>query len=86
MAKKEPTLEEALRQLESLAQEIERGEIGLEESIQKYEQGMKLVAHCRAILTRAEQRIQELQPPAESPTPDSPLSSPPAEPGDAEDE
>jgi exodeoxyribonuclease VII small subunit len=62
MAKKQPSFEEALKQLESLADRIERGEIGLEESIREYERGMKLVAHCRAILTRAEQRIEKLQP------------------------
>ena len=64
MAKKQPTFEEALRQLETLAEQIERGEIGLEESIHKYEQGMKLVAQCRSILNRAEQRVQRLQPAA----------------------
>ena len=62
MGKKEPTFEEALRQLETLAEQIERGEIGLEESISKYEQGMKLVARCRSILNAAEQRVQKLQP------------------------
>ena len=70
MAKKEPTFEQALKELEALAGQIERGEIGLEESIQKYEQGMKLVTQCRAILTRAEQRIQKLQPgPEDEPEP-----------------
>ena len=62
MAQKQPSFEEALKKLEALAERIERGEIGLEESIKQYEQGMKLVAHCRAILTRAEQRIEKLQP------------------------
>ena len=62
MAKKEPGFEEALRQLETLADQIERGEIGLEESISKYEEGMKLVARCRSILDAAEQRVQKLQP------------------------
>ena len=64
MGKKPPSFEEALRELDALANQIERGEVGLEESIRKYEQGMKLVAQCRAILTRAEQRIQKLHPPA----------------------
>ncbi len=61
MTKKQPTFEEALKQLETLTEQIERGEIGLEESITKYEQGMKLVAQCRSILNRAEQRVRELQ-------------------------
>ena len=56
MGKKQPTFEEALKQLETLAEQIERGEIGLEESISKYEQGMKLVAQCRSILEPTEPR------------------------------
>ena len=40
MAKKKPTFEEALKQLETIAEQIERGEIGLEDSITKYEEGL----------------------------------------------
>lgn len=60
MAKK-PTFEEALKQLETIAEQIERGQIGLEESIVKYEQGMTLVKQCREILAKAELRIQQVQ-------------------------
>ena len=60
MSKKKPTFEEALKELEQIAQEIEQGKIGLEESIAKYEQGMALVGQCRQILAQAEQRIQQL--------------------------
>lgn len=60
MAKK-PTFEEALKQLETIAEQIERGQIGLEESIVKYEQGMALVKQCREILAKAELRIQQVQ-------------------------
>jgi len=61
MAKRKPTFEEALTQLEALAAQIERGEIGLEESIKKYEEGMALVRKCRDILNRAELKVQALQ-------------------------
>jgi exodeoxyribonuclease VII small subunit len=61
MAKKKLTFEEALTQLEKIAEQIEEGKIGLEESIDKYEKGMALVKQCRAILSKAEQRIQKLQ-------------------------
>ncbi len=60
MAKK-PSFEEALTQLEAIAERIERGEIGLEESIGEYEKGMALVKQCRAILAKAEVRIQKIQ-------------------------
>jgi len=62
--------EDALKQLEQLTEEIERGEIGLEESIAKYEQGMNLVNTCREILVEAEMRIQKL-----SATPDGRLTA-----------
>ncbi len=61
MAKRKLTFEQALKQLESLAEQIEKGEIGLEESIAKYEQGMALVKQCRDILSKAEHKIQQLQ-------------------------
>lgn len=59
---KKPKFEDALKQLEAITVQIERGEIGLEESIARYQEGMKLVARCRSILTKAEQRIQKLIP------------------------
>jgi exodeoxyribonuclease VII small subunit len=61
MAKRKVSFEEALKQLETLAEQIEQGKIGLEESIQKYEEGMSLVRQCREILSQAELRIQQLQ-------------------------
>ncbi len=61
MAKKKPTFEEALKQLETLARQIEQGQIGLEESITKYEEGMALVKQCRDILSKAELKIQQIQ-------------------------
>jgi len=61
MAKeKTPTFEESVAQLEQIVAAIESGQIGLEESLAKYEQGMELVKRCRAILDRAEKRIELL--------------------------
>ena len=61
MAEKKPTFEESLKKLESIADRIEQGQVGLEESIQLYEEGMKLAKQCRTALEKAEQRIQQLQ-------------------------
>ena len=55
---KKQTFEEALAELEKIVAEVEAGEIGLEESISKYEAGMKLIKHCREFLERAEKRIE----------------------------
>jgi exodeoxyribonuclease VII small subunit len=65
VAKKQPTFEESLKRLEDIAREIEEGKIGLEESIARYEEGMKLVQQCRTILAGAEQKIKQLQPSGE---------------------
>ena len=76
MAKKKPTFEQALHQLEQIADQIERGEIGLEESITRYEEAMALVEHCRGILAQAELRIEKLQQRADSSC-DAPASADP---------
>jgi len=59
--KKEPAFEEMLAQLESIVTSIEEGKIGLEESIDEYEKGMKLIQRCQTVLTKAEAKIQKLQ-------------------------
>jgi len=53
--------EEALARLESIVSAMESGEIGIEESIARYEEAMALATHCRQILDAAELRIQQIQ-------------------------
>lgn len=60
MAKQEPQFEEALAKLEQIVSAIERGEVSLEESIDKYAQGVKLIKQCRKILDTAEKKIKLL--------------------------
>jgi exodeoxyribonuclease VII small subunit len=55
-----PPYEQAIEQLEQIIAKLESGEIGLEDGIAQYESGMKLIAHCRSVLDRAEQKIREL--------------------------
>jgi len=57
---KEPTFEESVAQLEKIVAAIESGQIGLEDSLTKYEQGMALVKKCRDTLEKAEKRIEQL--------------------------
>lgn len=52
--------EEALRELEEILGEIEGGELGLEESLHKYERGNFLIQHCRGVLNAAEKQIEIL--------------------------
>jgi exodeoxyribonuclease VII small subunit len=54
------SFEDALGRLEELIDQIESGEIGLEESLKRYEQGTELIKRCRAVLDGAQRKIAEL--------------------------
>ncbi len=54
------TFENALAELEQLVQRMESGELSLEESLQAFEQGVKLTRQCQQALSSAEQRVQLL--------------------------
>lgn len=56
----ELTYEQAIAQVEGIIERIEAGDVGLEESLTQYEQGMALLKRCRTILDRVDQRITEL--------------------------
>ena len=62
MAKKSetPALEESLQNLEKIVQELEKGQLGLDESLQRFETGVKLYRICRQSLTDAEKKIKVL--------------------------
>jgi exodeoxyribonuclease VII small subunit len=53
--------EQAYDHLEKIVQQIEQGQVGLEESVARYEDAMKLIAHCRRILQQAEHKVLQLQ-------------------------
>ncbi len=61
MTKEKQTFEQAMSRLEKIVESIEQGRIGLEDSIKQFEEGMALIKHCRAVLTDAELKIQQLQ-------------------------
>jgi exodeoxyribonuclease VII small subunit len=52
--------EQALAQLESIVDQLEKGAVGLEESIAIYARGEALKKHCEALLKNAEQRIEKI--------------------------
>ncbi|GEM_PF-754037 len=62
MARKnaEPSFEDAVGRLEQLADELESGDLKLEDAIRKYEEGVKLYARCQDILSKAEKKVQML--------------------------
>jgi exodeoxyribonuclease VII small subunit len=54
------SFEEALERLEGLVERLEEGEVPLEESVQAYAEGMRLVKRCMEKLQNAEATIREL--------------------------
>jgi exodeoxyribonuclease VII small subunit len=52
--------EKALQQLEKIVSRMESGELGLEESLNQFEQGIKLAKNCQDTLTDAESRVEQL--------------------------
>ena len=44
---KELTFEESMEKLEEIANELEKNDLSLDESIKKFEEGMKISKHCK---------------------------------------
>jgi len=59
MAKK-TSFEEALGRLNEIVKRLETGDVALEESMQLYEEGMRLGKLCKGILKDAEARMKRL--------------------------
>ena len=52
--------EEELGDLEELVEELDRGELDLEEAIEKYEQAVRAYRRCRRYLGQARKKIEIL--------------------------
>jgi exodeoxyribonuclease VII small subunit len=61
MAKaKKINFEQSLEELEALVEQMEEGELSLEDSLKAFEQGIKLTRSCQQALKEAEQKVQLL--------------------------
>ena len=60
MMEEELTFEEIMKKLEEIIMELENGDLDLEKSVSKFEEGMKLSKKCNEILENAEKRISVL--------------------------
>ena len=54
---KKGSFEETIKELEKIATELENGDLSLEDSVSKFEEGMKLLKQCNDLLENAEKRI-----------------------------
>lgn len=57
---KEVKFEEAISKLEEIAKELESGNLSLDDSVNKFEEGIELSKNCTKILNNAEKRINIL--------------------------
>jgi exodeoxyribonuclease VII small subunit len=55
-----PNFEAQLASLERIVRELERGELPLEQSLELFEQGVRLSRECQERLNEAERRIEVL--------------------------
>ncbi len=54
------SFEQALAELESIVAELESGQAPLEQSIERYERGARLKAHCEARLEAARLKVERI--------------------------
>lgn len=55
-----PTFEEALKKLESIVDQLEKGEMTLDASLKLFEEGVELSTACKNELDAAEGKVQQL--------------------------
>jgi len=60
MAEKKPTFETALKNLEEIVLKMEEGDLSLDQSLQKFEEGIELVRFCEKSLQEADGRVEKL--------------------------
>lgn len=58
--KKKDTFESSLTELETLVEQMEQGDVSLEESLKLFERGVTLTRDCQKALKNAEQKVQIL--------------------------
>jgi exodeoxyribonuclease VII small subunit len=56
----EPTIEEALKRLEAIAEQLEDPELDLDKAVKLYEEGLRLYERCAKKLDAADLRITQL--------------------------
>jgi exodeoxyribonuclease VII small subunit len=60
MSKAKNSFEESMKKLETIVEELDTGDHSLEESLKKFEEGLKLGKECKEILDKAELRVRKL--------------------------
>ena len=53
-------LDGSLQELESVVEQLESGDLSLEEALKQFERGVKLTRKCQTTLKKAEQKVEIL--------------------------
>ena len=59
-SKQEPGFEQALSDLEKLVEQLESGDLSLDQSLKQFKHGVELTRHCQGILDQAQQVVEQL--------------------------
>ena len=54
------TFDERLARLETIVADLEQGKLGLEGSIERYQEGVQILAQCQTLLAGYRRRVEEL--------------------------
>ena len=55
-----PDFEEALKELEALVEQLESGDLNLDQSLKQFQRGIELTRHCQGVLEQAQQTVEQL--------------------------
>ena len=59
-ANKLPDFEKSLEELETLVDQLESGDLSLDQSLKQFKRGVELTRHCQGVLNEAQQVVQKL--------------------------
>jgi len=57
---KMPDFEKSVEELELLVEQLESGDLSLDESLKQFKRGVELTRHCQGVLEQAQQTVEKL--------------------------
>jgi exodeoxyribonuclease VII small subunit len=63
--------EQSITDLQTIVNQLEKGELTLDDSLKQFEKGIAIARHCQTVLNEAEQKIEHL---SATKTPTEPLN------------
>jgi len=60
MSKSKPDFEKSLHELEQLVEQMESGDLSLDDSLKHFQRGVELTRRCQELLEKAQQTVEML--------------------------